>query len=160
MKYIDWDPNYSTNIYIIDNQHKKIISSYNNILDHFFEDRLITDIKYFIKYIQYHFDLEEKIYKLFEIPYKHHKQKQDNFIIHLEYVYRNLKQTPFPIEELEIIEKWISTHIIIDNRYMFHLLKINKLTPKNILLLNFNLYFHFYKLKIFKKKYFVHNYLT
>ncbi|MCB1174519.1 MAG: hemerythrin family protein [Leptospiraceae bacterium] len=70
MQQIDWQPEWSFDIYSIDSQHQKLLELINQLLTFVSADRepvsLAEPLQGLLEYTQYHFDFEEKYFELYD----------------------------------------------------------------------------------------------
>jgi hemerythrin len=122
---IEWDDNYSVNVSIIDEQHKKLIDIINKAITakrHNDRPEEISEILYDMTVYAYeHFKIEEAYMKKYEYPeYEFHKNEHTGFYIKtLVYNNREYKgDNQITDDILEYLQQWLVGHIqITDKKY-------------------------------------------
>jgi hemerythrin-like metal-binding protein len=127
---LEWNEKYSVGIEEIDNQHKKMFSVINELLDSIrnndTEEHLGNIIKSLIDYKIFHFETEEKYFKKFNYDgASHHIAKHQEFSSKLEEI--KSKHSGFTIdfafELVDFLEDWLIKHLMVeDQKYVecFH----------------------------------------
>jgi len=119
MKLIEWKDNYSVNIKLIDEQHKKLIEIINllyNSMKQGEANRALGEIlNDLISYATAHFSTEEKLLDDFDYPeVEFHKEEHQNFIQKIT----DFKEAfdsgkmGISVDLLEFLKSWLSKHII------------------------------------------------
>lgn len=85
MEDVKWDEKYSTGIYLIDAQHKKLIQNINKLSKAIDLGRpkmeIVNIIRYLDEYTRSHFALEEEYMRKYKYPeYKFHRQEHMLFL--------------------------------------------------------------------------------
>jgi hemerythrin-like metal-binding protein len=122
--HFEWKEEYTVNVKIIDEQHKKLISIidelYQSILQKMDKNILAELFKQLNDYSKYHFGTEEKYFQEFNYPDAfahiavHEKFKKD--IVEMEDKMNTDHFNPF--ELLVYLENWWINHILdVDKRY-------------------------------------------
>lgn len=117
-----WSDDFSVQIPIIDEQHKKLFEIGNNIYylyNHFQYDELTTHIKDLLgeleRYTKYHFRTEEDLMIRFHYPdISEHIKEHRKFIDYLDSIdlYENTyDQAEYILGLLQFISSWIFKHI-------------------------------------------------
>ena len=122
--HFKWKDEYSVNVKIIDEQHKKLIEIidmlYQSILIGKEKERLLEIFKQLNKYVDFHFSTEEKYFKKFD-----YKEAVSHIAIHKKFTKDILEmETKIndenfnALELLLFLENWWTDHILnIDKRY-------------------------------------------
>ncbi len=120
---IEWDDNYSVNVSIIDEQHKKLIDIINKAItakQHNGRPEDISEILYGMTIYAYeHFKTEEAYMKKFECPeYESHKNEHSDFYIKtLVFNNRETKDDNQITDDiLEYLQQWLVGHIQIRDK--------------------------------------------
>lgn len=133
MAWIDWDPEYSVNIKLIDDQHKKLIGVINTLYDGLSgvpKGELLMPAKEIINkaidelsdYTRYHFGAEEELMRKHAYPeYIFHKGLHDDFILKVtefQDAFRRGKILTLSMEIIKFLRDWLINHILnIDHQY-------------------------------------------
>ena len=119
MGFYDWKEEYSCGIKGIDNQHKVILELmaklHNEIEGNFSAENMRGILVELLKYANYHFELELKLFKKYHYiddqkhieEHNHYIEKVKSFMIH---GFLNSKQ--LPLETLEYLKKWFTNHMM------------------------------------------------
>jgi len=120
-----WKKNYSVNIDLIDNQHKKLF----DMIDNFYENiraksnneligELIGQMK---SYVKEHFNTEERLFEKYNYPdAEQHKKQHAEYIEKVESLEKRLNngQLVISFEVTNFLKQWISNHIMVtDKKY-------------------------------------------
>jgi hemerythrin-like metal-binding protein len=129
-KKLEWDEKYSVGVEEIDNQHKKMFATINELLDAIEKrstnEQLEHIIESLVQYKKFHFETEEKYFKEFnydgaEDHINKHKDFNDK-LISLREKYPDYS-VEFAFELVDFLEDWLINHLmIIDQKYVkcFH----------------------------------------
>jgi hemerythrin len=130
MSLIEWTPEYSVGVAEIDEQHKKMFATVNNLYDAIHAKGTTELLRKFIQemvdYADYHFSTEEKYFEKFKYHEKDEHIKTHN--VYRERVLKYVKEFEenkefLSFEILDFLEDWWLGHIAkVDKRYMdfFH----------------------------------------
>lgn len=114
-----WEDRYSVGIIEIDDQHKKLFETMNELLDglrrHISEQHLAKITRDLIEYKKQHFLTEEKYFDLFQYP-----DRDTHVAKHLEFSKRleelNTSSIQFTVEYgyelVEFLESWFAEHVL------------------------------------------------
>jgi hemerythrin len=125
MDFIKWKAEYSVNVEVIDDQHKKLIGLINQMADAMSigrgRDVLGTVLTELVDYTVYHFKTEERLFQQYGYPeYKKHKK------IHaaLTAKTRELKESfdggnrQLSVDVMLFLSNWLNNHILeVDKKY-------------------------------------------
>ena len=125
MELIIWNETLSTDIPIIDDQHKKLIDKINKFYDCIHEshthcnlDLLLDSL---IDYTYYHFDTEERFFDKYAYPDKIlHKLEHEEFKERINEYFHSLIEDKehIAMEVLSYLNNWLLHHIMhIDKNY-------------------------------------------
>jgi hemerythrin len=129
MALLEWNPVFSVEIYVIDEQHKKLFGYMNSLYDALTQKRekeilaeLFKDLE---DYTKTHFSLEEKYFEKFKYPRADaHILQHKYFIKKLEEMKVQIPKGLMDIEDLlDFLVDWLKRHIkLSDHEYMgcFH----------------------------------------
>jgi len=120
MVEIEWTSEFSISVDLVDEQHKRLISLYNELIEAHKEvllgdDRVGKALMALSEYISYHFEAEENLMKEVNYPeYESHHQIHVNLTLNvMEHMNNYLKNTENLKEEiLHFLRTWITTHIM------------------------------------------------
>ncbi|MFA6988676.1 MAG: bacteriohemerythrin [Candidatus Gastranaerophilaceae bacterium] len=129
-----WYDDYTTEIEILDEQHKEIFSGFNKFyaelnLGHFNKDVIDEFIEILDSYVTTHFNTEEKFMREENYPhYEEHKKRHDFFkAIYSEIkdnsFFRNSAGHLFALHLATISGEWWETHIVTDDKELSNFLK-------------------------------------
>jgi hemerythrin len=124
MAYIEWQPEYSVGVKLIDDQHKHFMDTLNKLystIQNNEVESLNKIISELVSYTKTHFSTEEKYFKKFHyeeaaIHIAEHKRliaKVDEFV-------KRKKENPLTVsfELLDFLENWLVGHLaMMDKRY-------------------------------------------
>lgn len=125
-----WDEKYSVGVEEIDNQHKHLVATINNLLDlintNTVGEKLDEIINALVEYKKLHFETEEKYFKEFNYEgTEEHEAKHDeftkNFLALREQYPENSIEFAFKL--VDFLEDWLIDHLMtIDQKYVkcFH----------------------------------------
>jgi len=117
MAYIEWQPNYSVGVAMIDEQHRHFVGILNKLYE-IIQDSKTSELdsitKELAQYTKTHFDTEEGYFKKFKYEYAdehiaEHKKLITNVESFLEESGENRLIRSF--ELLEFLEKWLVGHL-------------------------------------------------
>lgn len=122
IKKINWKPEYATRIELFDEQHKKIVTTYNDFCDkvndkNYSKEDIVNFINELDSYAKNHFETEEKIMKKENFPQTHEHKKRHKFFnaIYTEVkenkFLRNDAEMLFVINLTEITLEWLESHL-------------------------------------------------
>jgi len=126
--YIRWSELFETGIIEIDNQHKKLVEIINSLYEGYNSKEnfdLNITINALIKYSEYHFATEEKLFKKSKYPYyeehiKIHSKFKEKFA-DLSNSQKASDHDMF-IETLTFLKDWLIDHILnTDREYLDYL---------------------------------------
>lgn len=124
-----WKEEFSVNIPLIDEQHKKLFKIGNNInelLKNYYGqdsfDQILAEVSKLVEYTKYHFSQEEKLMEHYNYDeLEKHIAEHNKFILYLEgldYEVINFKQKEALTDLVKFIASWIFKHIMnTDFRY-------------------------------------------
>jgi hemerythrin len=129
-KKLEWDDKYSVGVEEIDNQHKRMFSVINELLDaiadNSTEEHLGHIIESLVQYKIFHFETEEKYFKEFNYDgAEDHIDKHRVFnekLVALKEKYPNYT-IEFAFELVDFLEDWLINHLmVVDQKYVkcFH----------------------------------------
>ncbi len=124
-----WQDSFSSNVNVFDEQHKKLFSLGNRLLDvvhtsrdadHY--DDIIEVLDELKAYTVYHFNAEEALMEKYNYPkMMSHKMQHRKFLAKVEELLSkdiNTNQIDITLELLTFLADWIQNHILdIDNQY-------------------------------------------
>jgi hemerythrin len=129
-KKLEWESKYSVGVEEIDNQHKNMFATINELLDaissNTTQDHIDHIIDSLVKYKIYHFATEEKYFKEFnydgaEDHIKRHEEFNEKLIaLEKEYPVHTLESA---YKLIDFLEDWLINHLmVVDQRYVkcFH----------------------------------------
>lgn len=119
----EWNKKYSSNIQLIDDEHKKLfeigqsiydLALHKQYIDYY--DRILDLIDELKDYTVYHFSDEERIMELYEYPdFENHKKIHEEFVEKIENINLNTiddDQQKAIIKLLDFVYVWIEKHIL------------------------------------------------
>ncbi len=119
MPLMNWKDDYSVNVGMIDQQHKKLISLLNDLYDGLREQKgkdvvgkVLGDL---VSYTEAHFTSEERLMKTHGYPaYLQHKVEHDALTSKVVAFQKdfNAGRTSVPVELLHFLRDWLSNHIL------------------------------------------------
>jgi len=118
-----WTKELSVNVEEIDNQHKKLISIANTLLEHIenktADDTISSILDELIDYTKYHFETEEKYFEQYD--YEHaatHAQQHAIFVSKIKSFKRKFVKKELHISDkvLVYLRKWFFDHIIVSDK--------------------------------------------
>lgn len=130
MLLVEWSEMLSTGVSSIDNEHKQIIGMLNELYDALqakrSEEALSKLLDRLLTYTVHHFEHEESLLNQAGYPQAaEHKNEHDgltNRVLLMQKEYREGKSATLPIELLNMLRKWLLTHILVsDKKYVPHL---------------------------------------
>lgn len=134
MSVFEWNSSYSVGIRSIDLQHRKIIElidelveSIRNSREDFVINEVLNDLT---EYAHYHFSLEGKILKRYELVDEHdHEMEHRSFIERVKSlkVGEELHAGNIPRETLDYLENWFHGHELKSDKRYYEFLKANGL---------------------------------
>ncbi len=125
MPILSWKPEYSVDIKLIDEQHKKLIETINMLYDAM-ERReaksvLSEVLNRLIEYVTFHFDLEEKYMVEFKYPgYNEHKEAHKYCTDRVLGFMKKFEagEQMLSVEMLDFLVNWLHTHMLeMDQKY-------------------------------------------
>ena len=125
MALITWKNDYSVNIAIIDQQHKKLVELINELHDAMLNKQTKETtgiiIDELIKYTDSHFSTEEKYFEQFNYPDTvNHKRVHNNFVnkvVSFKKDFENGKVL-ISMEIINYLKEWLLKHILVtDKKY-------------------------------------------
>ena len=125
---INWSPQYSVGVKIIDEQHKEFLDAFNELYDAFFrgeaKEKLAITLKKISDYTEFHFATEEKYFREFNYAgAEEHIRQHDDFRAQLV----EFKKHFFQEDDLEklaedlvdMLENWLVQHLHgMDQKYV------------------------------------------
>jgi len=126
VKKLEWEDKYSVGVLEIDNQHKRMFTVINELLDAINENKqeehLISIIDTLLQYKKFHFETEEKYFKEFNYDgAEEHIQKHKEFAKKLNEL-RDKHPSfniEFAFELVDFLENWLTGHLMtIDQKYV------------------------------------------
>jgi hemerythrin-like metal-binding protein len=129
-KKLLWEEKYSVGVEEIDNQHKRMFSTINELLDtintNSTEESLGHIIESLVEYKKFHFATEEKYFKEFNFDgEEEHIQKHEEFNDRLNQLKEKYPKytIEFAFELIDFLEDWLINHLmVVDQTYVkcFH----------------------------------------
>ena len=123
MPLIEWDDAFSVGNQQLDEQHKKFFHIINTLHDAMKkgegEEILLTVLKEFQGYTQYHFKTEESLMKLYSYPnYSSHKVEHEDAILKVNkfIIDYERKEGTLAIDALNFLSNWLQNHILKTDR--------------------------------------------
>jgi hemerythrin len=127
---LEWDEKYSVGVVEIDNQHKRMFATINELLDSInnntTSEHIGNVIESLIKYKIFHFETEERYFKEFNYDgAEEHKAKHQEFnkkLGELKEKYPDYS-VDFAFELIDFLEDWLINHLmVVDQKYVkcFH----------------------------------------
>ena len=122
-EYIPWSEDLSVGLEEIDEQHKILINLINRLFNEAILKRadkaLISDIlDELIQYTIVHFAVEESLFRIFDYPdseaHQEHHNQLKNEVVNFRKKFQD--DTPIDIELMSFLKKWITLHIMKDDR--------------------------------------------
>lgn len=122
---IFWKPEYSVEVEIIDNQHKKFIDVIRNLYEAIQKNETDEKIEEIFddldEYIKIHFATEENYFKKFNYENsKEHKEEHESFKRKIKELTDNSKESKLKIsfDLIDFLEDWLIDHLITqDQKY-------------------------------------------
>lgn len=124
---IQWSPQYSVGVKLIDDQHKEFFASFNELYDAFLigeaQDKLVVTLKKLSDYVEFHFATEEKYFKEFDYPEMGEHILQHNiFRTQVEefkkHFFRENDLKSLAGELVELLDNWMVNHVVeMDQKY-------------------------------------------
>ncbi len=130
MLLVEWNEVLSTGVSKIDDEHKQIVGMLNELYDALqakqSEEALGKVLDGLLAYTAYHFEHEESLLAQTGYPgAAEHKNEHDdltNQVLLMQKENREGKSVTLPIELLNVLRKWLLTHILVsDKKYVLHL---------------------------------------
>lgn len=123
MAFINWEPKYSVNVELIDNQHKSLVETINLLHDAMKQGKskevLGGILDNLINYTKEHFTTEENFFQKFDYKEKNaHKLEHDNFVrkaVEFKKSYDS-GNTVISSEVLNFLSTWIKNHILVSDK--------------------------------------------
>ena len=119
LKKFDWKKDYSVNIDIIDEQHKKFLDIMNLLIDTINENdcsQRVADIFFSLAYYAEHYFINEEImFKNYQYPnLTQHKEVHNKFIMRIIQFQKEFEQDKENVceELLQYLEDWFKEHIL------------------------------------------------
>ena len=122
-EYIPWSEDLSVGLEEIDEQHKILINLINRLFNEAILKRadksLISDIlDELIQYTIVHFAVEESLFRIFDYPdseaHQEHHDQLKNEVVSFRKKFQD--GTPIDIELMGFLKKWITLHIMKDDK--------------------------------------------
>lgn len=120
MAKIEWTPDYSVNIKLIDEQHKMLFSKLNDLAEAIDqnqgEKRIVTTLDFLMDYTNFHFSTEEKNMEQLDYPgTRYHMDQHRHFVGTLEHLVEDFKEEG-PTRALStainvFLNNWLINHI-------------------------------------------------
>jgi hemerythrin len=125
IKKLEWEDKYSVGVLEIDDQHKKMFATINELLDSISnnntEEHLGNIINSLVKYKIFHFETEEKYFEEFNYDGREeHIAKHREFNEKFTYLKEKYPtySIDFAFELIDFLEDWLINHlIIVDQKY-------------------------------------------
>lgn len=125
MSAIVWDPEFSVNIKVIDEQHKKLVDTINMLYDAMSEGKgstVLADIfNNLAEYTTVHFATEEDFMIRFSYPdYEEHKSAHESCVTKVSDFQRrfNKGEVSLSIELVTFLVNWLHNHLLeMDQKY-------------------------------------------
>ena len=116
-----WEDEYSVNIQIIDNHHRKIlflINTINNSINTNNHYNLKINLESLIKFSKYHFEYEENLLTQYGFDLINHSNCHIELIKQIEDIYQNfLNDKDFDIHDIpDFLLLWIRIHILTEDK--------------------------------------------
>ena len=125
MPSFQWEPKYSVNVAIVDEQHKKIIELLNRLSDAIDTEKMKEVLgpiaEEIVAYSNYHFITEEFFMTTHHYPdYKSHKKEHDEFRAQALRLQESVKEKGSAVgpEVVKLLTDWLGHHIMfVDKRF-------------------------------------------
>lgn len=125
---LNWSPQYSVGVKIIDDQHKEFMDTFNELYDALLnneaEEKLAVTLKKLSDYAEYHFALEEKYFKDFDYDgAEEHIKQHDDFRAQLgefkKHFFKENDLKQLALELVDLLENWLIKHVVeTDQKYV------------------------------------------
>ncbi len=120
-----WKDQYSVNVKEVDNQHKMLVDTLNELheamLTRKSNEIIAGIIKGMVDYAGYHFSFEEKYMKMYNFPgYAAHKKEHDEFVGKVTDFQQKHQagQLMLSMEVMNFLKNWLANHIMgTDKKY-------------------------------------------
>jgi len=123
-KHVTWSERYSMGIKVVDDQHKGLLNFVNDLFNHASGDEY-QEREYFksvvqqaVKYIQVHFETEEKLMTATKFPeYAEHKKIHDEFTMTVLQSVKDFESGKRLVLEkfAYFLKDWVLTHIAVED---------------------------------------------
>lgn len=125
---INWTPQYSVGVKVIDDQHKEFINTFNELYDALLkgeaEDKLSVTLKKLSDYAEFHFATEEKYFKDFDyVGAEEHILQHDDFRAQLaefkKHFFHESDLKKLAEDLVELLDNWLVKHVVeMDQKYV------------------------------------------
>jgi hemerythrin-like metal-binding protein len=125
---INWSPQYSVGVKVIDDQHKRFMQTFNDLYEAFLrgeaEDKLAVTLKELSDYGEFHFATEERYFKDFGYEgSEEHIRNHDDFRVQLEEFKKHFFQekdlNKLALDLVDMLENWLIKHVAeMDQKYV------------------------------------------
>lgn len=125
---IQWSPQYSVGVKVIDDQHKEFFAAFNELYDAFLnneaEDKLTVTLRKLSDYVEYHFAAEEKYFREFEYAgIEEHISQHNDFRTQVaefkKHFFKENDLKSLAGELVELLDNWMVHHVItLDQKYV------------------------------------------
>jgi len=121
---LEWSPDLEIGHRMIDNQHKQLVSLYNDLITSAKEGKSMEEqervLNFLCEYAVKHFAAEEAVQRRIDFPdYESHKRTHDAFKVTANELYEKFKKHgPSPVLSAQIQQKvgeWLVNHIMGDD---------------------------------------------
>lgn len=125
---INWSPQYSVGVKVIDDQHKEFMAAFNELYDALLkgeaEDKLTVTLKKLTDYAELHFATEEKYFKEFNYAgAEEHIMQHEDFRAQLtafkEHFFQESDLKKLAEDLVELLDNWLTKHLVeMDQKYV------------------------------------------
>lgn len=123
MAFINWNENLSVNVKGLDNQHKKLVGTINELHDAMKDgqsNKVLSKILFdLVAYTKTHFKSEEELFEKYHYPDKiKHKKEHDDFVNKVGQFmneFNNGKKN-ISIEVMNFLNNWLLNHIKVSDK--------------------------------------------
>lgn len=126
---ITWKNEYSIGIKVVDEQHKKCAKLFNELVESYEgKEKIVEVFEKLVAYVAHHFKSEEEVQKIVGFgELEDHKKIHAKFVATALKIQEDIKKGKAMDEEtLNVIKKWLDSHIIDEDK------KIGECYKKNI----------------------------
>jgi len=118
---MQWRPEYSVNIQVIDEHHRRLVEMTSNLLQGMQNEDKKTDLEealdFLIDYTEFHFVEEEKLFNRYGYPHSDaHKLQHQALMSRIAALKGKMGKKADEHEVVEFLKDWITTHILSEDR--------------------------------------------